>query len=261
MPIDPILREAVAAMVDRIDRADEQIKVLEEMIGDYFKADSCRYGGEYNADTNEMLLTKDIVWPKPRVSTVTGEIVHDLRSALDHLAWQCVEYVNPGEATKETAWPILAPGPTPNKKGVRKPPKIAGGVSRTVTALVERTQPYMTVPEAPHLAPLRVLHRMWIRDKHCKIALHGVLAHGSTRGDRPTPSFAWTSELIAVHEHHAELRIIPDDPTVQVEGSVALQIVVQEAPGGKPSPLLETLEDASRIVREIVSEATDTCFV
>jgi hypothetical protein len=43
--------------------------------------------------------------PPPRISVVVGEIVHDLRSALDHLAWQLTL---PAKRTNHTGFPICS---------------------------------------------------------------------------------------------------------------------------------------------------------
>lgn len=45
--------------------------------------------------------------------TLTGDILHELRSALDLLAWQFVR-VSGGEPTDETSYPILGVPPTAN---------------------------------------------------------------------------------------------------------------------------------------------------
>jgi len=75
------------AIRDRLDRADEQLEVVKELARGYFNSDRCRYSGEYNPKTNETTIVRNIEMPDVRLATLVGEVVHDLRSSLDHLAY------------------------------------------------------------------------------------------------------------------------------------------------------------------------------
>ena len=101
-------------------------------------------------------------------------MVHDLRSALDHLAWQLVEANGgtprdrPGEP--QTAFPIRTEAP---KNGLR----IHGDVAPAALEVVEALQPYNVSPESPADAVLWHLHRLDVIDKHHEL----LLARPATR--------------------------------------------------------------------------------
>jgi hypothetical protein len=245
------------AIRDRLDRADEQLEVVKELARGYFNSDRCRYSGEYNPKANETTIVRNIEMPDVRLATLVGEVVHDLRSSLDHLAYELV-VENGGVPNENTFWPILKIAPTPNKKGVRPPPHVSGGVSATASALIERWQPYW-VGFYPEHHPLWILHRMSIIDKHRHIPIHGIAASVNFGGGAPFPPFKWNSTLVKASEYEAELRLRPEDPTVDVEGQVILHVVVHEPPGAEAS-LMTTLLLARDQIRDIVNDAADTCF-
>jgi hypothetical protein len=244
------------AVHERLDRADEQLETVKELIRGYFQSDRSHFAGEYNPEKNETTIIRNIEMPDVRLATIVGEVVHDLRSSLDHLAHELV-LENGGVPDESTAWPLLKVGPTPNKKGVRPPPHISGGVSPTASALIERSQPYWSGISPEH-QPLWILQRMSNIDKHRHIAIHGIAETLNFGGGAIYPAFKWSSTLISATECAAELRLLPDR-AVDVQGNVTLHVVVHEPPGAEAS-LMTTLGLARDAIREIVSEAAATCF-
>ncbi len=71
------------------------------------------------------------------IPLITGDCVHNLRSALDHLACRLVE-ANHRVPTRYTAWPIFRTAADYASGSQRKVEDIAG----TVVPLIEATQPY-----------------------------------------------------------------------------------------------------------------------
>ncbi len=242
------------AITDRIDRAEDHLQVIEGMVRDYFHSDVCRYRGHYDPNTRQHTVEGNITFPNVRLATVCGEMVHDLRSSLDHLA-RCLVKENGGtpvEGVGGTAWPILK---TPPPRGL----KIKGGVSLVAFALIERSQPYWT-PVHPDYDAFWLLHRLSIIDKHQQIPIQGIAAdHFAFVGGSAIPAFTWTSRLVSADERHAELRIVPDDPALDVHGTFDVFVVVKEPPQQQPV-LTDTLHRMLRDVRSIVDEARATCF-
>jgi hypothetical protein len=128
----------------------------------------------------------------PSIQTAIGNVLFNLRSALDHLACQLVianggvpEFVTP----PLTAFPVWAERLTQN--GGIKDLRIAGGVSPQVLAKVEGLQPYNR-PDDPTLDPLWILTELNNIDKHRLLLVVGLAF------DRPvyttrigTESFPW----------------------------------------------------------------------
>lgn len=87
-------------------------------------------------------------------SALVGDILHNLRCALDHLAWQLVLACG-GEPTKNTAFPILLQKPD------YETPDIPPGITHGFRQRIDQVQPYSSgVPD------LRILRHLNNVDKH-----------------------------------------------------------------------------------------------
>jgi hypothetical protein len=249
------------AISDRLHRADEHLDVIKAMVRTYFESDRCTYTGEFDPKQDTHHISGNVEFPEVRLATLVGEVVHNLRSVLDHLANQLV-VENEGTPTKNTRWPIRDEARPKDKRGRVPPPHVAGGVSDVARALITRTQPYAEAfgPDGAHHHALWQLHQMWNIDKHAKIAIHGVhLGQITFGGGQPIPPFTWHSELVRASEYEAELRFVADDAAVDVEGSGSVYVVIHEPPGAEGS-LMTTLMQARDKVWAIVAEAQATCF-
>lgn len=101
---------------------------------------------------------------------VAGDIVNNLRSALDHLAWQLVE-ANGSTPTKHTAFPIAIDAETYEEAKARK----VQGMSAEAVPLIDALKPYQGGNDA-----LWRLHEICNIDKHQTIVSVGqnVLLEG-----------------------------------------------------------------------------------
>lgn len=81
LPLDGVLQ--------KIERADEHIKNLNDEIGTFIE-DNYRIVSKPDDDATTSIIT--VVGPDPplRFSVIVGEIIHQLRSSLDHVIWQLV---------------------------------------------------------------------------------------------------------------------------------------------------------------------------
>jgi hypothetical protein len=106
----------------------------------------------------------------PRVSCIVGDIIHNLRSALDHLACLIVE--NSGAAvTRTTQFPITESA----SRFAEVVQKQLGGVGAPFLKFVENLQPFSS--QAPSPNRLEVIHRLDIKDKHRNLLIASVLPH------------------------------------------------------------------------------------
>ena len=247
------------AIADRIDRAEEHIGALKVALRAYFESDAYEFRGDYDAYSNEFPITGRAQMVEPRICTLAGEVLHNLRSALDHLAWELVR-ANSGQPDENTSFPILHVGPTPNKKGIQPPPYISGGVSAAAQVIVGDAQPYkLGTAYAGH--PLWPLQRINIVDKHRHVAIEGLFLTNTSFMPSDFEDCTWTAQREHVDEYGAQLAMVPDDPSVNMQGSSTLQVVIHEpADGIQGRPLLRSLEDALATVREIFNAARANCF-
>jgi hypothetical protein len=112
-------------------------------------------------------------WPtnlQDRWGAIIGEIVHDLRSALEQLVWQLV-LLNGGKTRKSHTFPICDKEPSEGfAVEMRRKWKSNGrmcygplcDISDDATTLIESCQPY----KGPNGVLLSQLHKLWNIDKH-----------------------------------------------------------------------------------------------
>ncbi len=199
------------ATADRLKRADEHLKTVKEMLVRYYNAGGYSLRGHYDPNAGEMPITRRAEFPDIRLSTIVGELVHDLRSTLDHLAWQLVDE-NGGNPDEDTYWPILKTPPKTEAKGVGAASKVSGGVSSEAATLIERHQPYWPGldPDTAEHQPLHLLHRLSIHDKHPHIPVHGFrFGNISFASGAEIPAFDWTARFAGADECGAELDLVP----------------------------------------------------
>lgn len=142
----------------KIARAAEHLDALGAEASAYLDSNPYQVVGEPRADGDMLLVCKVYRYPPLRLSVLLGDFLHNLRSSLDHLAWQLV-LANGGTPGKKTAFPILS-------KKASKPIRISGGVSAKAADLVERFQPYNSTDTTPREHPLWVLSTLNNIDKH-----------------------------------------------------------------------------------------------
>lgn len=150
----------------------------------------------YNAQTRPSLSVEQA---STRWAVIAGEVVHQLRSALDHLACQLVE-ANHGSVTNKTAFPIFD---SPNECEARIE-GILKGASVEAISFIKALKPYKGGNQM-----LFALHRLDITDKH-----RLLIAVGAAREPVRVPGSAQ-----AARYKDKGIRVIPQksDGTFEVE--------------------------------------------
>jgi hypothetical protein len=142
----------------------------------------------------------------PLLGAVLGDYVHNVRSALDQLAYSLVK-LNGEEPGRHTFWPIFEAqdqwrNNITNRKATRGPAPTAGA-SEEAHNLVERWQPFQRGGSSS-IAPLLRLHNLWNVDKHR--TLHAAVAVPSEMHDLPTIT---PTGYLEITEAQAPVRPIP----------------------------------------------------
>lgn len=145
----------------KIEWADQKIRNLNDEISTFLSEN--RYSTITKSDpkTGERVLYAVGIAPPIRFAIVAGEIIHHLRSCLDHLVWQLV-LANGKQQPKLQAFPVAS--------SVKKFKEACDrgyikGISGTAQAIIERLQPYHCKGGYDgHW--LWVLHRLDATDKH-----------------------------------------------------------------------------------------------
>jgi hypothetical protein len=197
--------------------------------------------------------------PPPRLGVILGDVLHNVRSALDHLVWQLVLLrAKKGKAPSDNnAFPIVA-----TKHGWDSAVNsLLQGVSGPHRAIIKRVQPYhrASTPEQTYLGMLKSLSNV---DKHRIV--HPMFAVLRDPGTGPTAArFEVTRGRGAVvqqqfrhgrMEHGAELmraRVEPleDDTEVKMDGDAPVDVAF-----GEDLYSVGYIRNLPQVVRVIVQE-------
>lgn len=178
MALPNLLVVQLAGTKAKLDRAEELLDTFDHEWLRWQEREEpwgcdCEVGDGYK----RAIFVFKVLKPIPqRFGVMVGEIVHDMRSALDHLAAYLVQLYG-SEPTLTTAWPVTrSPYEWRSKVERRKRPfqlwrkKGAGplkGIPRSSDAwtIIENSQPYVRTNPARD-DPLWELHELWNADKH-----------------------------------------------------------------------------------------------
>jgi hypothetical protein len=232
----------------KLDRADDHLNALYEEFASVLDAHGAGFFApvEFDAQTGwHVSKVGEFGEAGPRISILAGEVAHQLRSALDHLAWQLVE-ANQQTLNEHTAFPVRR-APFSNGRSFVRTTTRGGtlqGVPPAAARLIEEAQPYHAAHPERHW--LAVLDGLWQADKH-RLLLTSYIATSSPSKLASLYSTDWpvTIEKVRValkrgqrveaDAEIARLRLAAPDPVkakVKVDGRVTFRIEVSEAPGG-----------------------------
>jgi hypothetical protein len=175
------MRDPLYGIVLKLDRAHQQLDSLNNDIRTFHESKPYLVHPKYNPQTRLLTLTAHIQKPLPKHWGIqVGEIVHNLRSALDHLVWELViHHTGSPPTSNKTQFPIFE-----TEKGYRdrSGPNIAG-VSPEAATLIESLQPFATGKDGDPRAsiqrqPLWLLHELSNFDKHRTLHLVDVAIAG-----------------------------------------------------------------------------------
>ena len=188
VPVNDVSDEqevALAGIRTKLHRANSQLDRL------YHEMDSFSDGMPYalgdpkpNADFSQWIYPLKFRRPIPLMwAVVLGEIIHDLRSALDHSIFQLtLDYT--GTELGFTSFPISDKSANWIQVGEKKTPDNPLGLARScsmyqirgvgpgVVDYIKRIQPHST--QNPKTSALLALQSLWNRDKHRLVHFWGL---------------------------------------------------------------------------------------
>lgn len=162
----------------KLDRADYHLIEVAEKVTTYADSQSYRAvkvrpaKGEQNVWRCVLEVTGQ---PDPMLAVVVGDVVHNARSALDHLVVSLV----PRKYRFNASFPIRhvdprrlnAAGDVADKDGLASFERAIRGLPPKAKALIERIQPYQA--DKPYFDALAVLSRLDNADKHRELTVIG----------------------------------------------------------------------------------------
>jgi hypothetical protein len=243
-----------ASTYAKLERAEEHMADLRRRLVAHMNRPDVVVGHvEYRPDkpTEQNMLTHVTIQGLPHsVQTIAGDVAHNLRSALDHAAWQLVianggTPVEPAPGQPATQFPIYLERP--------RRLEVAGGISDEALDIVREAQPY-ACPDTWRGGLLAALRHINNTDKHREAVrgrkgLTGWVTWSST--DRSEP---WDSkiELGNADENGVEIHFSePDDPGGG-GGKARHWVEIEMSPDGEYEALCPALDNISWVVRELV---------
>lgn len=207
--------------------------------------------------------------PTLRLGILAGDVVHNLRSALDHLAWAVVlqNGGEPSESYPATSFPIL-PNPLPSAGSSPKTLTFrakSGAASAAAETILEMLQPYNSGQDL-RTHPLWLLNQLWNIDKHRTLNVmtidlgrivmrfpDGRTAHATRRDVDDGTMVIW---LLSEH---------PDfDADTQAQAEFSPSIAFRDAPGLGLDPFVpapDLLAQLLRFTRDVVVQRfAKACF-
>ena len=170
----------------------------------------------------------------PMAGAIVGDIVHNLRSALDHVAWQLV-LLDGGQPNDRTAFPLHEA--RTNRKGNPRQLVIEPGITDArIMAAVEAMQPFSEANYGhdPATDALGIVGRLNNIDKHrlllpvAHMIDHDMPAYwGSNEGD-PVPTYSFNSGALAAGDVVATFDFGDRLPPARFDPHIALTVTIDE---------------------------------
>src|ERR1035441_2164922 len=218
----------------KIERAEKHLDELEEAVLSLGEATFKLISFDSQPETGKPFLNVRPlnVYP-PEIPAISGDVIHNLRSALDHLAFHLVQIgitfgETPPEKWEDIQFPIF---PSSESYEAGKGRRIQGARREAIKA-IDALKPYKGGNE-----PLWLLRRLDNTDKHSFILPIGedVIVGGVS--------------LKAYEPYFASLNDSKDDQDVNLSGKEALA----EPAVGLANALLPTLHKLTHLVGNIVA--------
>jgi hypothetical protein len=260
----------IDSAVAKVIRATEHLDAINRLIGSLTSSTEA-YKIIKDADGKETI--NFLVDPPPHVAILAGEIIYQLRSAIDHLTYDLVK-LNPSGIRLPSGWERRCDFPLwlriPDEQircGHANPPlpfncfaKTLPGISKTAFSFIEGMQPYRT--GEGHHNVMAIIAKLSNIDKHRH--LNAILPRVAVRQDFKSARGLNSTSIVGGFTHGAEVHNVimtrgcGEDPTVDMKRTF-LQYVTFDEPaiGAGPASLeaQNVLEVCTQTVKSVVIPA------
>lgn len=239
----------VSTFTMKLVRADEHLKALNEDVANFLAIRP--YEVVTKKDIPAGNLCAQVVYrhaPPARLLMLIGDVLYNLRSALDHLAWSLAG----AKADRRTEFPIFYEERGFVDQGREK----MHDMPTPAQNIIESLQPYKGVHGLPESEPLWLLQQLGIEDKHHTLNLvaAGVDVHPYVRtGSHPAYGLTGRTGYLPLEDGAEIYRIpLPANPSqVQDYSHSTFDVALDPKGPGRGISLREGLRD----IREAVAEA------
>lgn len=197
------MSDDLAELRERVEIARADISKLDKMCADHSL--TVRASKEQNRDGLSIFLTPTAPVPT-RLKVLCGQIVNELRAALDNLACNLAER-NGNDPGENTYFPISKTPEIFQTDGYRKMKLLSDADKQTVAEL----KPYNG--GHPHLYALHVADK---KRKHQRLSIQSTRGAGAIVGGMPFSSAMKIHDLFIEDEFVEYLHIVPQDGPMEV---------------------------------------------
>lgn len=239
------VHEALGGVLAKVNRADAHLEVLDHVWTEYIRADPCPYTFSVyeDPDTGDNDVHVEIVEQPPDVlSVIVGDVLHNLRSGLDHLAWELVKRAG-GKPGRHTCFPIcdtedewIKMVEHRRRSDDRRSPLDGIEPESPIWQFIQAVQPYKGAIYAEAMTDLRVLSNA---DKHRTLLVSGVypdpddfaaILHWNPEAVLRRQEIFLTDKPLEDGDEVASLNFDPrkPDPNLYVEGELGFDIAFSD---------------------------------
>lgn len=254
----------------KLNRAEHHLESLRSDIEGFVKSDFYETVTEFDYKGRLVARLKNVKDPPPELSILIGDCVHNLRSALDHLAYALAAAHTrpfPERFAATSAFPIFETGPL--FRGGRNRGRGAAikmqGMSRSTRAAIQRLQPYHR-RKHPYLELLWMLEELSNIDKHRLVHVTTATVAGTSfrlsgtgmyRIEGIEPLFRTMKENAVVGRFYGEFG---PPSTVKVESNIVPAILFDktgEARSVRGLPVVDILFEVRKVIAYAVLRELD----
>jgi len=240
-----------AGIAEKLKRADQNIVNLHTEIAAFYKSGNYPLVPHPNDETWQEAVDYHRSNRIPlRFSVLAGEIVHHLRSSLDHITWHFSDNAYRIEDPNGIEFPVFEVKPDPSDKNAvkRYNRKIKGIANTQVLAWIELMQPYNVGADMAD-DPLLIIHNMDRFDKHRELAIvdpSAIIEFPSEMPDIAKKAALYTQGKLPTTEHLALSRALKEH--AKVTPSVAFRQFGNRQTHPVIAGLVELLNEVNTLV-------------
>jgi hypothetical protein len=179
----------------------------------------------------------------PRFSVIAGEIIHHLRSSLDHIAWLLSSKKYRREHGTAIAFPICTKEPVKKEELAGYQRKVQGITSPAAQALIKKLQPYKR--SKPMNNPLVIVHEFDRIDKHRTLVLV-VASYKISAQSIPQQRYANPIIIGGVHVPR------PIDQPMKMNAQITTQVAFSKFGKRKNQPIIPAIKELLDAIRDVV---------
>jgi hypothetical protein len=256
------VQEALGGAFAKFRRADAHLEMLDVVWGKYLRSKPRPYDFIVHIEpqSGDHTIYAEILRPPPAdLSVIVGDVLHNLRSGLDHMAWELVKRAG-GKPGRHTYFPIcdtearwLQEVEHRRRIGDRRSPLSGIEPGSAIWKFIQAVQPYKGAIYADAMTALRVLSNA---DKHRQLLISGMFPDP----DDFAAALRWSPEAVLREQ---KIFLGPDepmkdgdkvaflnfdpakpDPQLRVEGELAFGIAFSDRRWDSTRPALAELKAA-----------------